>query len=506
MTRLRSICLALAMPLVLALALAAPKFADAAENTKVTFIVTSDIYKMSGVKNRGGFARLAAVVKAERAKGGNVIYVHAGDTFSPSIMSGFDKGAHIVDLLNMAPPDIFVPGNHEFDFGEDEFRARLAESNFPYLAANLRDANGNPLPGIADTKMMTIGPVKIGIVGLTTENSQVTSSPGTLTFQPTLATGLAQAKALRQDGADLVVAVLHEDLDLDMDLVNSRAFDLVLSGHDHDLTVFYNGKTALAESKEEAEFVTIVDVDISVGESRGKRKVRWWPNFRIIDTAGVEPDAGVAARVKIYEDQLSTELDVVIGSTATELDSQKATVRGGEAAMGSLVADAMRAATGADVGLTNGGGIRGNKIYDAGTKLTRRDILTELPFGNVTVKLEMSGAMIRQALENGVSQIEKGAGRFPHVSGMTFEMDAKQPPGSRILSVMVGGKPLDDNATYTLATNNYMAGGGDGYTVLKSAKVLVGPLEGKLMANDVMVYVRKMGTISPKVEGRIVMK
>ncbi|VAW16918.1 5'-nucleotidase [hydrothermal vent metagenome] len=504
MTRLRSICFALAMPLVLALATA--NLAKAAENTKVTFIVVSDIYKMSGGKTRGGFARLATLVKNERAKGGNVVYVLAGDYISPSIMSGFDKGAHIIDLFNMEPPDFAVPGNHEFDFGEEVFAKRVAESNFPYLAANLRDANGQPLPNIGDTKMLTFGDVKIGLIGLATENSPVTSSPGSLTFMPAVETALAQGKALRADGADLVAVLVHEDLGLDMELVNTRAFDFVWTGHDHDLTTFYNGKTALAESREEAELVVIVDVDITVGESRGKRQVRWWPNFRIIDTANIEPDKDVLARVKTYEDQLSDELDVVIGSTETELDSQKATVRGGESAMGSLVADSLRAAAGADVGLTNGGGIRGNKIYDAGTKLTRRDILTELPFGNVTVKLEMTGAMIREALENGVSQIENAAGRFPHVSGMSFEMDAKQPAGSRILSVMVAGKPLDDGATYTLATNNYMANGGDGYTILKKAKVLVGPLEGNLMANDVMVYVRKMGTISPKVEGRIMMK
>jgi len=432
--------------------------------------------------------------------------VHAGDSISPSIMSGFDKGVHIIDLLNMEPPDIFVPGNHEFDFGEAEFRKRLSESKFPYLAANLRDANGKKLPGIEDTKMMTFGDVKIGFVGMATENSGVTSSPGSLTFQPTVATALTQAKALRKAGADLVVAVLHEDLEVDMQLVASGAFDLILSGDDHDLTVFFNGRTALAEAKEEGEFIAIVDVDIKVGESRGKRKVRWWPNFRIIDTAGVTPDPAVAAKVKTYEGQLSKELDIVIGTTATELDTRKASVRGGEAAFGSLVADAMRKAAGADVGLTNGGGIRGNKIYDAGAKLTRRDILTELPFGNVTVKLEMTGAMIRQALENGVSQIEKAAGRFPHVSGMTYEMDASKPAGSRILSVKVAGKPLDDSATYTLATNNYMANGGDGYTVLKKAKVLIGPLDGNLMANDVMAYVRTKGDIAPKVEGRIMMK
>src|SRR5436309_1483604 len=120
-----------------------------AETAKVTFILTNDIYEMgdaltSDGARRGGFARLAAVVKAERAKGGHVLFAHAGDTLSPSLMSGIDRGAHIVTLTNMIPPDVFAPGNHEFDFGKAVFLQRMAEAHFPLFAANLRDANGAP--------------------------------------------------------------------------------------------------------------------------------------------------------------------------------------------------------------------------------------------------------------------------------------------------------------------------------------------------------------------------
>ena len=137
---------------------------------------------MAGTKTRGGFARLAAVVKAERAKGGHVIYVHAGDTISPSLMSGFDKGEHIIDLLNMAPPDYFVPGNHEFDFGEEIFAKRMSEAKFPILAANLRSAQGKKLPGIEDNKLIEIEGIKIAIIGLTADDSPVKSVPGSLKF------------------------------------------------------------------------------------------------------------------------------------------------------------------------------------------------------------------------------------------------------------------------------------------------------------------------------------
>jgi 2',3'-cyclic-nucleotide 2'-phosphodiesterase (5'-nucleotidase family) len=473
-----------------------------AETVDVTFLLVNDIYKMSG-KDRGGFARLSAVVKAERGKGGNVLYVHAGDTISPSLMSGFDQGAHIIDLINSAPPDIFAPGNHEFDFGKDVFMARMGEAQFPILAANLRGADGNPVPGIEDTRMVEFGGAKIGIVGLTADDSPVKSSPGDLKFADTVETGIAQAKALKEAGADLVVVVAHASRDQDRALFNSHAFDIILSGDDHDLMLFFDGRTAMAESKEEGEFVTAVDVAIDIEEGERGRRVKWWPSFRLIDTAGVDPDPETQAKVASYESELSKELDVVIGKTATALDSRKASVRSGETAIGNLIADAMRAAVNADVAITNGGGIRGNKEYAPGSELTRRDILTELPFGNKTLKLELTGEAILAALENGLSQVEKSSGRFPHVSGMTVEADLAAPAGGRVKAVTVGDAALDPARTYTLATNDFMARGGDGYGMFSEAPRVFGELDAKLMANDVMAHIRQMGEVAPKVGGRI---
>jgi 2',3'-cyclic-nucleotide 2'-phosphodiesterase (5'-nucleotidase family) len=351
--------------------------------------------------------------------------------------------------------------------------------------------------------MITFGGAKIGIVGLTADDSPVKSSPGDLKFADTVKTGIAQAKALKEVGADLVVAVAHASRDQDQALFQSRAFDIILSGDDHDLMLFFDGRTAMVESKEEGEFVTAVDVAINIEEGDRGRRVKWWPTFRLIDTAGVTPDPDTQAKVEAYEGELSKELDVVIGKTATALDSRKASVRSGETAIGNLVADGMRAAVGADVAITNGGGIRGNKEYAPDSDLTRRDILTELPFGNKTLKLELTGEAILAALENGVSQVEKSSGRFPHVSGMTAQIDLTAPAGSRVKAVMVGDAPIDSAKTYTLATNDFMARGGDGYGMFKDAPRVFGVLDAKLMANDVMAYVRKMGEVAPKVEGRI---
>jgi 2',3'-cyclic-nucleotide 2'-phosphodiesterase (5'-nucleotidase family) len=181
-------------------------------------------------------------------------------------------------------------------------------------------------------------------------------------------------------------------------------------------------------------------------------------------------------------------------------------VRTAETAMGNLIADAMHKAVGADVAITNGGGIRGDKQYTAGQDLTRKDVLTELPFGNKTVLEQVSGQQILEALENGVSQVEDGAGRFPQVSGLTVVYDPSQPKGKRIQSVMVGAKPLDPAATYKLATNDFMLGGGDGYTALAAGQVIINGGNAKLMANDVMALIHEAGTVSPAVEGRVVAK
>ena len=477
-----------------------------AEQVTVTFVQTNDIDKFEGSGERGGFARLNAVVRAERAKGGHVVYGHAGDMISPSLLSGLDKGEHTIMLTNIVPPDAFAPGNHEYDFGPDIFLKRMGEAKYPRIAANLRDAEGKPLAGFSDTLMIERGPLKIGIVGLTSDESYNASSPGNLKIANAVEVGLAKAKELRAAGADFVVALTHSGHSEDRAMYDSRLFDLIMTGHDQDLLINYDGRTAMMESYEQAEFVTIADVAFDISEKDGKRVVKWRPSFRVIDTKDVTPDPETKAKTDELAAMLAKELDVAIGTTATPLDSRRATVRTGEAAMGNLVADALREAVNADVAITNGGGLRGNTEYPAGHAITRKDVLTELPFGNRTMKLQVTGATILAALENGFSEIEDGGGRFPQVSGLKVKFDRAKPKGARVLSVEANGKPLDVNAKYTIATNDFMANGGDGYAVFREAKPLLTVRDAKLMANDVMAYITARKTVSPAVEGRIVKK
>ena len=331
------------------------------------------------------------------------------------------------------------------------------------------------------------------------------SSSDPVTFRPATEVAAEQARKLRDSGADLVVALAHTDHDEDAALMRQGVVDLLLSGHDHDMRVEFGDGTAFVESGSQAEFVTVVEVAMDTAEGRDGPRFVWEPSVRVVNTVSVAPDPELQASVDAYLGGLEQELDVEIGSTAVELDSRRSVVRSRESAIANLFADAMRAATGADVALTNGGGIRADKVYPPGTTiLLRRDIQSELPFGNKTILIEVTGADLLAALENGVSGLEAGAGRFPHVSGMAFRFDASKLPGSRVDGVTVGGEPLDPSRTYRLATNDFLGRGGDGYDMFAGAPRLIDAASGKLMAAQVIDAIAAAGEIAPRVEGRIV--
>ena len=483
-----------ALPLMAAPALA--------ETVKLTLLGVGDVYSFSESGGRGGFARLNAVARAERAANPNTLYVFDGDMLSPSLISGFDKGQNTIDLTNIVPFDLAVPGNHEFDFGPENFVEKLKASKYPWAAINITQADGSPVAGLGGVMVKEVSGLKIALIPVAQDTSPSVASTGDLVFLPTVETAIAAAKAAREAGADLVVGVVQTDMENDRALIKSHAFDVVLSGDDHSYATAYDGVTAYVETSIDGKFLSPLDLMVDIGEKDGKRTIKWVPNFRFIDTASVTPDPETEALAATLEAGLDKTLNVEIGMSETPLNSRRNVVRGEESSMGNLIADALRVQTGADIALMNGGGIRADRTYDAGVKLTRRDILTELPFGNTTQVTALPGSQVLAALENSVSQVEKGAGRFAQVSGLSFTYDPTAPAGARVSEVMIAGAPLNLDTVYKVATNDYLIGGGDGYAALGGGK-LDPSLGGHLVANDVMAYVEKMGTVKPAVEGRI---
>ena len=501
-------------PLVLAVALLALVPAiwtpAAAEPLSLTLVHVNDWDRMEGMDGRGGAAKIAAVVSEERARAektdGLAIVTFGGDMISPSLLSGLDKGEHMIELANAIGFDIAVLGNHEFDFGPEILKERLEQSEATWLAGNVRYRGEPGFPGAGTTKVVEHGGYRIGFLGLVTPVTAKISSPGKdVTFAPFVETGAALAAELREAGADLVIALTHDDLAQDLELLRvSGGVDAVLGGHDHLAVAWYDGRQTVLKAGSQGSYVGVLRLTLDREEDRrSNMRLVWTPDYELRSTEGVEDEPALARAVEKRRKQLDSSLDITVGMTTTELDTRRASVRSGENAFGNLVADAMRIAVGAEIALTNGGGIRGDTVHPAGSEITGKLVLTELPFGNRTVKLAVTGAQVREALEHGVAEVENASGAFPHVSGLRFSFDASRPKGRRVIEIFVGDAPLEPDRTYTLATNDFLARGGDRYAMFEVAERRIAGRDASFMAAHVMEFVETVGTVSPAIEGRV---
>lgn len=475
----------------------------------LTFLHVNDVYEIAPVKGQGGFGPLMTLLKRERAAAPDAITTVGGDFLSPSLLSGTTRGEQMIALFNAIGVDAVTFGNHEFDFGPDLLKQRMAESKFPWIGTNVRSADGSAFASTAPSWTRTIDGITVGFLGLITPDTARLSSAGpSLDFPPVLETAAAAVKELRAKGASVVVALTHLTIEEDRELASKvKGIDLILGGHDHDPISFYEGSTLILKAGHDAQYLGVVKLAVETKDAgKGPATTTVPTEWRFVTTAGVAPDPEVETVVEGYTKRLDSDLAVVIGTTTTELDSRKDVVRSREASMGNLIADALRDTLKADIAITNGGGIRADALHPAGSKLTRKDIFAELPFGNVGVLVDMSGQDLISTLEHGVSKVEEKAGRFPQVSGLTMTYDPKAPAGRRVTSIMVGGKPVDPQATYRVATNDYMLKGGDGYAAFPRSKVIVDASGAVLLATIVMNYVEAKKTVAPAVDGRIVAK
>jgi 5'-nucleotidase/UDP-sugar diphosphatase len=157
----------------------------------------------------------------------------------------------------------------------------------------------------------------------------------------------------------------------------------------------------------------------------------------------------------------------------------------------------------AEAAVLNGGGIRASKIYEPGSRISQGNILAELPFNNRVVVIEISGAELKRAMENGLALLPQPSGRFPQVSGITVQFDLSRKPRERVVAMQVAGNPLVEDRTYRVAVLDFLARGGDDYTMFRDAKRITPDNDAPLMVNEVVNYLRKIGTVRTGVEGRI---
>jgi 5'-nucleotidase len=473
----------------------------------VTFLHVNDVYQFAPVEGgtRGGLARLLTLKKQFKDQNPNTLFTLGGDTISPSVESRTYKGAQMIDAWNAVGIDYAVFGNHEFDVKTDVLLQRIRESKFQWLGANVFDKKTQKI--FADTPPFVIREfegVKVGIIGfLLPETKETSSMEEHLEVLNFCETAKKYVPQMRAAGAKTIVALTHLFMAQDKELAKCAHFDLILGGHEHTLLQSSSNGTPIfkmtADARELGRF------NLYLNRKTGEMESLDWEIVPVTDKIADAPEFAVVSDK--YKELLQT-LAQTVGSTGVTLDALSLSNRTKETNIGNYIADSYRNAVGADVALVNGGSIRADLTYNAGV-LTKRDVLSILPFNNPIVKVEVSGKLLREILEHGVARSaeDNEPGRFPQISGMSFKFDVSRPAGNRVTEITVGGKPVDEKKTYTLATSDFLVTrGGDGYTMFKDAKVLT-TAENAPKDSDVLEKAIKDApnkTIAPKLENRIV--
>jgi len=470
---------------------------------RITLLQVNDVYTLEPVDEgrRGGFARLATLVKRIRRENPATLMVVAGDVISPSVASTLLRGEQMIAGLNAIGLDLATFGNHEFDFGPSVLAQRMRESAFTWVSANVLDRrSGRPFGGAQPDVFLTLAGVRMGVFGLTTPETEKTSSPGPdVEIREAIGVARAMTADLKARGAQLLVAVTHQEMGEDRALAAAPGveLDVILGGHEHEPLIAEEGRTLITKGGADARY--LVQVDLWVG-SDGRLRERSWTFHEV--SARIPPDPQMEAVVRAYGERLGRELDVVVGTTSVALEGRRGPLRSQETNLGDFIADAMRAHAKTDVALINGGGIRSDRIIPPGP-LTRRDLAAMSPFGNVVMTLELTGRTLREVLEQALPQREREAGGFLQVSGLTVSFDPARPAGQRIVTIEVGGAPLDPDRRYTAAVVDYIANGKDGLTAFTRGRVLVDAMNAPLLA-DILLQAASGGrTIAPETDGRI---
>lgn len=453
----------------------------------------------------GGAAALASYLKQEEAENSRTLILDSGDFMQGPAISSYFQGASTVDVFNQMGVDSVAVGNHEFDWGQEAFAERVKQAQFPFLAANIiDDATGTAPQGIQPYVIEELQGVKVGVIGVAnpdTKNVTLPAATEGLTFLDLARTAEAVNAAveeLRARNVETIVVSAHQGLETGTsgalaDLVAqlSGEVDLVLGGHiPLEFNTVINGIPVVQPYGNTRGYADVtLTVDRSTKDVVGTA-VELDPTW--VDA--IEPDPAVKAIVDGYQAQLGEELGKTVGQATTSI--LRGVTRGVESEMGNFVTDAMRGyVDGVDFAFTNAGGLRSD--IDAGP-ITLEEVFAVLPFNNTLVTMDLTGAQVRQVLEQGAFS-QYGT---VQASGLKWAYDADAPFGARVTSVtLADGSPLDPAASYRVATNNFMATGGDQFTNLAQGANTVDT--GINLVETVVHYLEHHSPVDPQVEGRL---
>lgn len=504
----RVLNLFLSLALVIGIVLGAmplTTFADDADVKKLTIVHLNDIHGRVELDEREtaiGYARLKTKVDELRKENPNLLLLNAGDTLHGTTLVNVTKGETMVDLMNLVGFDAMVPGNHDFNYGYDRLLELKERAKFPIVGSNIvKESDGSSDFEPYVIKELENG-LRVGIFGLGTEETKYKSHPDNtegIKFESPVSVAEKMVKELEKEKVDFIIALVHLGIEGSLETTSKEVaekvegIDLIVDGHSHEILNETHGDTLLVQAESYTKNIGVVDIEIEDGKVIKKEGKL----ISFEEAKDYTPNEEVEKEIAKIEEINKPIVDVVVGKSKVDLEGERGKVRTGETNLGNLITDAMLKSTGADIAFTNGGGIRAS-ISAGDIKIN--DILTAFPFANTLAVIEVKGSELLEALERGVDTYPDEAGHFPHVSGMVYEFNPEKEIGSRIEEVLVKGEALDPNKTYKLVTNDFMASGGDGYTMFKGKPFVA---EGGLLSDVLIDYFKEVGEVAPIVEGRV---
>ena len=505
--------LSLLLALVMMLTTVFASFPVAAEEKaapkkhEIIVLHTNDVHARVRADEREkamGYGKIKAYKDELVKEGKTVLMLDAGDTFHGTTFATISRGDSIVKLLNEVGYDYMVPGNHDFNYGYQRLVELTKQGKFKTLASNVVTEQGKR--DFLENDIKEVDGVKIGFFGLSTPETYYKSHPsntkGIVIAEP-IEVAKQEVAALKAKGADFIIGIGH--LGIDESTKESErsegvlkavpGIDLFIDGHSHTAipTGKIVGSSLLVQTG--AHSNNLGKVTLTFDGNKIEDKKAELISYEAMSL--VKPDEKIEAIEKEVDETNKPFLEKIVGKTLVELEGRREFNRKQETNLGNLVTDAMREVSKADIAITNGGGIRETI---AKGDVTMGEVLTSFPFTNFTVTVDLTGKEVVAALENGVKAAPELAGAFCQVSGLTFKYDDTQKAGERVFDVMVAGKPIDLEKTYKVATNDFIAGGGDQYNVFKG-KTVTGQYE--LLSETLAKYIAAKKEVNAQVEGRI---
>lgn len=472
---------------------------------ELTLVHVNDIHGRAkeGKYDGVGLARVATIAKAlkQDENNGEVLLLDAGDTLHGTTFATLTKGESMVEVLNASGFDYMTLGNHDFNYGTERLKELISLGKYKTLAANVIDKRtGRPLATSYDIKK--IDGKKVGFFGLSTPETYYKTNPKNvenIKFVDPIKTAKQIVSEMKKKGVKFIVVITHlgEDSSTEkryqsIGLAEAvPGIDLIIDGHSHtELTEkkVVNGVT-IVQTGEYAKNVGVVKVDLDKLKNKNEA-IDYTLYTKDIILKGDNPvQEDILVKSKIDEISKKQEMitSVKVGESPVLLQGDRAFVRTGETNLSQLITDSMIWKTDADVAITNGGGIRAS--INPG-EVTVGDVISVLPFGNYVITKEITGENLQKAIEHGLRSYPESLGGMAQIAGMTVKFNIKNPEYRRVLEIKIGSKRLDPTKKYIVATNDFMAAGGDGYASLNKGKE-VGHFGG---LDEVLIeYIQKEG-------------